>query len=103
MNPEPPAGGVDVAASCVPGTGGLADAAGDPAGGAAVDADDGAADDAAGVAIAVDDGETDLVVEDAGVPVQPASITAITTIPTRAEKNFLTLIYLLILINTSSI
>jgi hypothetical protein len=95
VNPEPPAGAADDAAGCVPGAGGFG-AADDAAGGGA------AVDVAAGGAAAVDDGATDLVVEDVDVPVQPVNITTITTIPTSAEKNFLTLKYLLLTINTPS-
>jgi hypothetical protein len=70
-----------------PGGGGFGDAADVDAGGATVDDAGGAAE--------LEAGETGLTVEVAAVPLQPVSITAITTIPTSAEINFLTLIKLL--------
>ena len=93
------------------GAGGFGAADVDAGGGGAADVVAGAGglggvvDDAVcvGAAAAVDDGEAALVVEVVAVPVQPVNITIITTMPTSAEKNFLTLFFLLIQIIISSL
>jgi len=102
---DPEAAGAETAGVDAAGAEGLDWAAVADAGVTAVVDAAGAAVVDAGAAAVVDvvAGETGFVVEVVAVPLQPVSITAITTIPTSAEKNFLTLNFLLFLVYISAV